>query len=117
MTRRQRRQVVLILITLVGLAGLGLLYVTLRPHFPGGWDDLSPLAQRGVWALVAWQGFWYVVRLVLMVLIWRREAELTPGEKLWMAFTAPVAVIFAVYLGRGKISEWICAGQPVEDET
>ncbi len=102
MTRRQRRRWVQVALAVVGLVGLTGLVVLLRNQ---------PWVQRGVLLLVLWQGFWYLVRALLMLSIWRREPELSATEKWWLALTAPIVLLFGVWWYRGRLSAWVAAGE------
>ncbi len=85
---------------LIGLLGLVLLVVSLCGR---------PWLRSGLLAVVVWQSFWYLLRAVLMVGIWRREPGLSPGEKLWMALTVPIYILFGVWCYRGRLSAWLAA--------
>lgn len=87
----------------VGLAAFGL----------GGLAGLAfmlkdqPWLRRGLWALVAWQGMWYVVRFSLVLRLWRREPALGAAEKWWMALTVPIYVLLPLCWRPGTISAWV----------
>lgn len=98
--RRLLLDVVLLVCGVVGLVGLGIAFHRLN----------SP-AWRGVLLLaVGYQLFWWSVRVVLMIGIWRRETALNVGRKLWLGVTTPMPVLVGVWLGRGKLSGWLEAG-------
>lgn len=67
----------------------------------------DPRLRGGILLLVAWQASWYVVRLVLMVGIWRRETALSAGRKVWLGLTMPIGGLFAIWAGRGALSAWL----------
>ncbi len=51
-----------------------------------------------------------------MIGIWNREPELSNREKWWIGITVPIGILFAIWLGRGKLSQWIAAEEAREDE-
>lgn len=101
----KRRLIVDVALLVCGLAGLTALFLAAR----------NPVLKGVVIGVVAWQGLWYLVRIYLMVGIWRRETALSTGRKLWVAITMPIAVLFAVWAGRGKLSEWMTDEEPTID--
>ena len=100
----RRYRVVQGVLGVTGLVGLGLLAWSLAGQ---------PWLRRGLWLVAGWQLFWYGVRAVLMVGIWRAETELSRGEKVWMALTVPIAVLFGVWCYRGKLSAYLAAEKVV----
>lgn len=75
----------------------------------------APRAQRFVGAAVAWFGFWYGLRLLLVCGIWRRETALGPGRKLWLGVTVPIWGLWLVWVGRGRLSTWLSDDQGAND--
>lgn len=102
MSVNRRRQLVGWCISAFGLVGLVLLVALFRTQ---------PWLQRGLMLFVAWQSFWCLVRLALSVGIWQRETELGAREKMWLAVTAPLPLLLAVWYGRGRLSGWVRAGE------
>ncbi len=83
---------------LVGVGGLTGLYFTFRDN---------ALIRRGIVWLLCYQAFWYLVRIVVMVRIWRQEPAIGGGQKLWLGITAPIYVLIPIMLGQGKLSAWL----------
>lgn len=94
---RRRRLLVDITLLVCGIIGLIGIY-----HLSG-----DPRVRQALWLLVAWQGAWYTLRLVLMVGIWRREPALSSGRKVWLGLTMPIGGIAAIWAGRGALSAWL----------
>jgi hypothetical protein len=67
----------------------------------------QPWLRGGLFAILAWQTFWYSVRLVLMIGIWRRERAIGPGRKVWLGLTAPLPVLSGIWYGRGRFGNWL----------
>lgn len=103
----RRRRGVQLGFGLLGLAGLAALVTAM-------WRQ--PWVKQGLWILIAWQSFWYALRVLVMIAIWRRESELSNAEKWWIAVTVPIGILFAIWLGRGKLSEWIAAEEATDAE-
>ncbi|NUQ00638.1 MAG: hypothetical protein HUU35_12370, partial [Armatimonadetes bacterium] len=91
--RRRRHRWVQAALAVVGLGGLLTLVLLL---------DSSPRLQAGARALLYWQVGWYLVRLALMLGIWRREPQLSATEKAWMGLTTPVYLLFVIWWFRGR---------------
>ncbi|HAZ62944.1 MAG TPA: hypothetical protein DCZ72_04955 [Armatimonadetes bacterium] len=101
----KRRLIVDIVLLVCGLVGLTALVMAAR----------HPVLKGVAIGLILYQGFWYLVRIYLMVGIWRRETALTTGRKLWVAITMPIVALFAVWAGRGKLSQWMSDQEPTDD--
>ena len=94
----QRRRLVASGLFAVGLAGLFLL---------AWFGSARPWLRDGLAIFAAWQGFWILVRIGLMVRIWRSEPALSPGLKLWVGVSVPLVVLFPIWWGRGRLSAWL----------
>jgi len=103
----RRRRAVQLGFGLIGLAGLTTMVLMIKDQ---------PWAKAALGGLIAWQSFWYGLRVLVMIGIWRREPELSNSEKWWIAITVPIGILFAIWLGRGKLSEWIAADEARENE-
>ncbi len=93
----KRRVLLDLVLLLCGVLGLVTLY---------RYSD-HPRLRQALWALVAWQSFWYAIRLYMMIGIWRREHALTAARKLWLGLTMPIPGIAAIWAGRGALSDWL----------
>lgn len=76
----------------------------------------QPWARAALGGLLTWQLSWYALRVFLMIGIWGREPELSTTEKTWIAITVPIGIVFVIWLGRGKLSDWIAADEARELE-
>jgi hypothetical protein len=76
----------------------------------------QPWVEKGLIFVIGWQLAWYVVRAIVMLSIWNREPELSNREKWWIAITVPIGILFAIWLGRGRLSQWIAAEEAREIE-
>lgn len=74
----------------------------------------QPWVKQGVLALIAFQAFWYLLRVLLMIGIWKREPELSAGDKIWLGITAPIYVLGAIWWYHGKLSDWIAGAETKE---
>ncbi len=103
----RRRRAVQLGFGLLGLSGLTAMVVLIHDR---------PWAKQGLAILIGWQLLWYTLRALVMIGIWNREPELSNREKWWIGITVPIGILFAIWLGRGKLSQWIAAEEAREDE-
>ena len=104
---QRRRRGVQLGFGLLGVTCLTLTVLALRDQ---------PWVKQGIAILIAWQSFWYLLRALIMFGIWNREPELSNKEKWWIAITVPIGILFAIWLGKGRLSQWIAADEAREAE-
>ncbi|MCC7490828.1 MAG: hypothetical protein IT204_00695 [Fimbriimonadaceae bacterium] len=76
----------------------------------------QPWLRDGLLVVLCWQACWWLVRLLLMLGIWRREPALSATEKVWIGLTLPVAALLGVWWSRGRLSRWVTAAEETVDE-
>jgi hypothetical protein len=96
--RRIRRLLLDLVLLCCGISGLVTLWKLGQGH--GTW-------QLVFGAAVVWQLFWYTLRVVVMVFIWRRERAISPGRKIWIGLAMPIWGLLGILIGHGALSAWL----------